>query len=104
MNMIDFVTKVRETREAQRDYFRGRMQTKLVLAKSLEQVVDKALMEGVTLYATSTLEKMDGTPAEGEQLGMFDEPDAVLGDSRPQGGRWQPEAASPDDLLDLSGE
>jgi hypothetical protein len=85
MNTMDFVTKVREMRQAQKDYFKNRLKSDLVKSKSLEREVDQALEEGVTVYATATLEELDGVPAEGEQLGMFDEPDAA-------------------DPLDLSGE
>jgi hypothetical protein len=86
MNAIEFVIEVRKMRLAQITFFgRGRKKSDLILAKQLEGSVDKALDEGMTVYATSTLEEMDGVPAEGEQLGMFEEPDAG-------------------DLLDLSGK
>lgn len=67
MNAIDFVNKVRDMRAAQKTYFKTRLQGDLIKSKQLEADVDKALKEGVTVYATATLEE-----TEGEQIGMFD--------------------------------
>lgn len=71
MNAPEFVMKVREMRAAQKTYFKTRLQGDLIKSKQLEAEVDKALKEGVVLYATATLEEMDGEPAEGiQQLGF----------------------------------
>jgi hypothetical protein len=81
MNTLEFVALVREMRDAQKEFFKRRLPVDLARAKAAERDVDAALNLGVTLFATETL----GTPAEPDQLGMFDEPDAA-------------------DLLDLSDE
>lgn len=116
MNVIDFVTKVREMREAQKDYFQFRCAQTLGLAKSLERQVDAALEEGVTVYATETLK--NSAPAESEQLGLFGVDFAADGKDISATKEWgcsddiavenelsdmsdEPDAA---DLLDLSGE
>lgn len=107
MNMIDFVTKVREMRQAQKDYYQFRCAQTLGLAKSLERQVDVALEEGVTVYATATLK--NSAPAEGEQLGMFGVDFAADGEDITATNELrdiriigdEPDAA---DLLDLSGE
>ena len=71
MNALEFVNKVRDMRAAQKAYFKKRLQGDLITSKQMEAEVDKALKEGVTLYATATLESMDGEPAEGIQQGDF---------------------------------
>ena len=75
MNVMEFIAKVREMREAQVKYFHFRCSASCREAKALEREVDAALEEGVTVYATCTLENMKGVPAEGERLGTFVEPD-----------------------------
>ena len=57
MNIEQFVSKVREMRKAQKDYFKGRMTGDLMLAKRLEREVDEALAEGVSLRAAAPLHK-----------------------------------------------
>ena len=65
MFVTEFVEKVREMRMAQNAYFKnGRKQSDLFQAKDLEKIVDKALAEGVTLYATPE-------PTQEEQLALF---------------------------------
>lgn len=71
MNAIDFVNKVREMRTTQKAWFKEHLRADLIKSKQLEAEVDKALREGVTVYATATLETLDGIPTEGEQIGMF---------------------------------
>jgi hypothetical protein len=76
MNSPEFVMTVREMRAAQKRYFtEGRKQSDLIEAKRLEKVVDQALAEGVTVYATATLEVTDSEHPE-QQMGFLDEPDA----------------------------
>jgi len=66
MNITEFVDKVREMRQAQKTYFKTRLQGDLIKSKQLESIVDKALAEGVTIYETHTLEE------EAQQLGLLD--------------------------------
>lgn len=59
MNALEFVNKVRELRQAQKQYFKTRLNGDLVKAKQLEAEVDKALAEGVTVRETHTLTDQD---------------------------------------------
>lgn len=73
MNAIEFVNKVREMRATQKAWFKEHLRADLIKSKQLEAEVDKALKEGVVLYATATLEEKDGEPAEGiQQIGFLD--------------------------------
>lgn len=82
MDAPEFVILVREMRAAQKAFFKSRLPGDVAKAKDFEKRCDKALDEGVTVYATATLETTDGIPAEGEQIGMFLDDDA---DQRPTG-------------------
>ncbi|MBI5933288.1 MAG: hypothetical protein HY867_06235 [Chloroflexi bacterium] len=83
MDAVQFVNKVREMRATQKAWFKDHLRADLIKSKQLEAEVDKALREGVTVYATATLDTMDGIPAEGEQIGMFLDGNA---DQRPTDG------------------
>ncbi len=66
MFVTEFVDKVRSMRENQKAYFKDRTNYRaLAAAKELEKAVDKALAEGVTLYATPE-------PTAEEQLALFE--------------------------------
>ena len=53
MKLLDFLQAVRNMRQAQKDYFRYRNQSKLIAAKQHEAIVDKALAEGISFVATT---------------------------------------------------
>lgn len=89
MDAVQFVNKVREMRATQKAWFKDHLRADLIKSKQLEAEVDKALREGVTVYATATLETMDGIPSEGEQIGMFLDDNV---DQRPTDGEGEPTA------------
>ena len=47
MNVSEFNRTVKEMRQAQKDYFKHRLQSDLIKSKELERKVDKALEEGI---------------------------------------------------------
>jgi hypothetical protein len=85
MRASDFLKLVGEMRKEQKLFFATRKeyaaekQAHLVASKALEKRVDQVVAEGYLEpddLPTATLDVMDGQPADGVQIGFFDEPDA----------------------------
>lgn len=92
MNTIDFIELVREMRTTQKNWFRNHLRSDLIASKELEQRVDKALKDGVTVFETHKLTE----PTE-EQL-QLDLDNAIAAG---RGMRYEPDAGA---LLDTSAE
>lgn len=72
MNAEQFIELVRKMRQAQNAYYRqGRKQSDLIASKQLEKEVDRALLDGISFPAETTLEEMDGHPDEGTQISLL---------------------------------
>ena len=76
MDTQEFISAVRSMRRAQNTYFQnGRKYSDLISAKAWEQIVDRALREGVAIPVAGVLEQLDGPPGEGIQIPLITEDD-----------------------------
>lgn len=57
MKAKDFITLVKEMRDAQKKYFKQRGQANMLASMEIEKRVDRAILEGIDL--TGTTEQMD---------------------------------------------
>ena len=71
MIVTEFVGKVGKMRQAQKEYFKNRLQKDLILSKQLEREIDKALVEGMTLYESGW------KPSDEYEQMALSEPDAA---------------------------
>jgi hypothetical protein len=71
MKAEQFILLVKTMRRYQKAYFKdGRKQSDLIMSKTLEQQVDQALAEGISIPVAGSQEQ---TGDESEQLNLFGE-------------------------------